>query len=81
MRIENVFLTDESSLMVMDPDETKYFFCPPSSSKTVTTPSFNTAREGTWAGRMPKAPEKEGTSIWNELQWFKREEEGQALAW
>ena len=48
--------------MVTEPEETKNFLAVPSSSYTVTTPGLRTAREGTWAGRIPKAPEKEGTS-------------------
>lgn len=54
--------TEESSLMVTVPLETKYFLEPPSFSITVTTPGFNTARVGTCLGRIPNAPEKDGTS-------------------
>ena len=54
--------TDESSLIVIDPDDTKNFLAAPSSSYTVTTPGDNTAKAGTWFGKMPKLPEKLGTS-------------------
>ena len=48
----------------MDPDDTKNFFAPPSSSYTVTTPGDNTASAGTWLGNIPKLPEKLGTSTY-----------------
>lgn len=48
--------------MVTVPDDTKIFLVEPPSSYTVTTPGFNTASVGTCFGRMPNAPEKEGTS-------------------
>ena len=54
--------TEASSLMETEPEETKNFLVAPSSSYTVTTPGFSTARVGTWLGRIPKAPENEGTS-------------------
>ena len=54
--------TDESSLIVIEPDDTKNFLAAPSSSYTVTTPGDNTANAGTWLGKMPKLPEKLGTS-------------------
>lgn len=53
---------EESSLMVTVPLETKNFLVLPSFSNTVTTPGFSTARVGTWAGRIPKLPLKDGTS-------------------
>jgi hypothetical protein len=54
--------TDESSLIVIVPLDTKIFLTLPSFSKTVTTPGFKTANVGTCLGKIPKAPEKEGTS-------------------
>ena len=54
--------TDASSLIVIEPDDTKNFFAAPSSSYTVTIPGDNTANAGTWLGKMPKLPEKLGTS-------------------
>merc|ERR1711875_89299 len=54
--------TEESSLMVTVPELTKIFLASPSVGKTVTTPGLSTAREGTCWGRMPKLPEKLGTS-------------------
>lgn len=48
--------------MVTVPLETKNFLVLPSLSKTVTTPGFRTASVGTWAGRIPKLPLKDGTS-------------------
>merc|ERR1719278_577902 len=54
--------TDESSLIVIEPDDTKNFLVAPSSAYTVTTPGDNTANAGTWLGKMPKLPEKLGTS-------------------
>ena len=61
--------TEASSLMETEPEDTKNFLVAPSSSYTVTTPGFSTARVGTWLGRIPKAPENEGTSTywWNNL--------------
>lgn len=56
------FIPVESSLMVTVPLETKNFLVLPSFSKTVTTPGFRTASVGTWAGRIPKLPLKDGTS-------------------
>ena len=49
--------------MVTEPEETKNFLIAPSFSNTVTTPGLRTANEGTWLGKIPKDPEKEGTSI------------------
>jgi len=56
------YLPEEPSLTVIDPDETKNFFTELSCSTTVTTPGLITARVGTWLGKIPNAPEKEGTS-------------------
>ena len=47
---------------MIDPDDTKNFLAAPSSSYTVTTPGDNTAKAGTWFGKIPKLPEKLGTS-------------------
>ena len=33
----------------------------------MTTPGLRTAREATWAGRIPKEPENEGTSTCDDL--------------
>lgn len=46
----------------MDPDDTKNFFTELSPSTTDKTPGFKTASVGTWFGRIPNAPEKDGTS-------------------
>ena len=53
--------TDASSLIVIEPDDTKNFLVA-ASSYTVTTPGDSTANAGTWLGKMPKLPEKLGTS-------------------
>ncbi len=49
--------------MVTVPEETKNLLVSPLSSKTVTTPGAKTANEGTWSGKIPNDPEKDGTSI------------------
>lgn len=46
----------------MDPEETKNFLIELSPSVTERTPGFKTAKVGTWFGRIPNAPENEGTS-------------------
>lgn len=61
--LNHKILPDESSLMVTIPELTKNFLEVPSPSKTVKTPGFRTARDGTCAGKIPKLPENEGTSI------------------
>lgn len=48
--------------MVTVPLDTKILLTLPPSSYTVTTPGFRTANVGTWAGKIPKLPENEGTS-------------------
>lgn len=50
------------SFIVTVPEETKTFLTVPSSSYTVTTPGFNTAKVGTCFGKIPKEPENDGTS-------------------
>lgn len=44
------------------PLETNIFFDVPSSSYTVTTPGRRTANVGTWFGKIPNEPLKDGTS-------------------
>lgn len=59
----NIFTwTDESSLIVTVPLDTNILLTLPPSSYTVTTPGLSTANVGTWAGKIPKLPENDGTS-------------------
>lgn len=62
-KIFYITCTLESSLMVIVPEDTKIFLESPPCSNTVTTPGFKTARVGTCFGRIPNAPENDGTSI------------------
>lgn len=55
-------LPEESSFTVIDPDDTKNFLTELSCSTTDNTPGFKTAKVGTWLGRIPNAPENDGTS-------------------
>lgn len=49
--------------MVTLPEDTKILLESPPCSYTVTTPGFKTARVGTCLGKIPNAPENDGTSI------------------